>query len=190
VLAFIALATLNSTVSLPAPVLALAADASGWLLLTAIAAVGLKTRPAEILKVGRPAAALLVAETLFLAGIVALALTVLPIRPDLTRQGDPRHADLHPDPRGHRPRTAGRAQDRDRPQDAGPGGKITLLTVLEQIPGFAAEFVTVKSENHLTARSWPISKPSPRDADDIDCKVTTGKPGVRIVEVAARSAPT
>ena len=32
------------------------------------------------------------------------------------------------------------------------GGKITLVTVLEQIPGFAAEFVTVKSENHLTAK--------------------------------------
>ncbi len=33
-----------------------------------------------------------------------------------------------------------------------PGGTITLVTVLEQIPGFAAEFLTVKSENHLTAR--------------------------------------
>jgi uncharacterized membrane protein YadS len=51
------------------------------LLLTAIAAVGLKTRPAEILKVGKPAAALLVAETLFLAAMVALALTQLPIIP-------------------------------------------------------------------------------------------------------------
>ena len=81
VIAFILLATLNSTVSLPKTVLALAADASGWLLLTAIAAVGLKTRPAEILKVGRPAAALLVAETLFLAGLVALALTLFPLVP-------------------------------------------------------------------------------------------------------------
>ena len=33
-----------------------------------------------------------------------------------------------------------------------PGGKITLLTVLENVPGFVQEFVTVKSENHLTAR--------------------------------------
>ena len=79
VLAFILFATLNSTVEMPAPLLALAADASGWLLLTAIAAVGVKTRPAEILKVGRPAAALLLAETLFLAGLVALALTILPV---------------------------------------------------------------------------------------------------------------
>lgn len=81
VVAFILLATLNSLVTLPAPVLAIAVDGSGWLLLTAIAAVGLKTRPAEILKVGKPAAALLVAETLFLAGGVALALTLLPIIP-------------------------------------------------------------------------------------------------------------
>lgn len=81
VLAFISLATLNSLITLPAAVLAIAVDASGWLLLTAIAAVGLKTRPAEILKVGKPAAALLVAETLFLAVGVALALKFLPILP-------------------------------------------------------------------------------------------------------------
>lgn len=81
VLAFILLAALNSMTHLPELILTLAANASGWLLLTAIAAVGLKTRPAEILKVGRPAAALLLAETLFLAGLVALALAVLPIVP-------------------------------------------------------------------------------------------------------------
>lgn len=82
VLGFIALATLNSTVDLPAAVRSLAVDGSGWLLLIAIAAVGLKTRPAEILKVGRPAAALLVAETLFLAVLVAAALSILPIVPN------------------------------------------------------------------------------------------------------------
>lgn len=81
VLAFVLLAALNSTLSLPQPLLQAAADTSGWLLLTAIAAVGLKTRPADILKVGRPAAALLVAETLFLAGLVAVLLTVLPVVP-------------------------------------------------------------------------------------------------------------
>lgn len=65
-----------------------------------------------------------------------------------------------------------------------PGGTITLLTVLEQIPGFAAEFVTVKSENHLTAKVMANLEAVAGDADDIDCKVTTGKPGVRITEVA------
>ncbi len=81
VIAFILLATLNSFVTLPAPILAIAVDGSGWLLLTAIAAVGLKTRPAEILKVGKPAAALLLSETLFLAVVVALVLTLLPMIP-------------------------------------------------------------------------------------------------------------
>lgn len=81
VLAFILLATLNSMVTLPPAALAVAVEASGWLLLTAIAAVGLKTRPAEILKVGKPAAAMLVAETVFLAVVVTLALTLLPITP-------------------------------------------------------------------------------------------------------------
>lgn len=79
VLAFIVLATVNSLITLPAPLLTLTADASGWLLLTAIAAVGLKTRPADILKVGRPAAALLLAETVFLALLVLLALSLLPL---------------------------------------------------------------------------------------------------------------
>lgn len=65
-----------------------------------------------------------------------------------------------------------------------PGGKITLLTVLEQIPGFAAEFVTVKSENHLTAKIIANLEAVAAGADDIVCKVTTGKPGVRITEVA------
>ncbi len=65
-----------------------------------------------------------------------------------------------------------------------PGGTITLLTVLEQIPGFAAEFVTVKSENHLTAKILGNLESIAQSADDIECQVTTGKPGVRISEVA------
>ncbi len=65
-----------------------------------------------------------------------------------------------------------------------PGGRITLLTVLEQIPGFTAEFVTVKSENHLTQKIMENLKDVAGGAEDIDCKVTTGKPGVRITEVA------
>lgn len=65
-----------------------------------------------------------------------------------------------------------------------PGGKITLLTVLEQIPGFAAEFVTVKSENHLTQKILSKLKALAGDDEGIECMVTTGKPGVRITEVA------
>jgi len=65
-----------------------------------------------------------------------------------------------------------------------PGGQITLLTVLEQIPGFAAEFVTVKSENHLTARVMEKLQAVAGDAPDIKCLVETGKSGVRIAAVA------
>ncbi len=65
-----------------------------------------------------------------------------------------------------------------------PGGRITLLTVLEQIPGFAAEFVTVKSENHLTDKIMKKLKGVAGEAADIDCMVETGKPGLRITAVA------
>ncbi|WP_293573024.1 universal stress protein [Phaeobacter sp.] len=65
-----------------------------------------------------------------------------------------------------------------------PGGKITLLTVLEAIPGFTAEFVTVKSENKLTTKILAQLKQQAGDATDIDCRVATGKPGVKIAEVA------
>ncbi|TMM54217.1 YeiH family protein [Sulfitobacter sabulilitoris] len=78
VVAFIVLATLNSVVALPQAVTQVAQGASAWLLLIAIAAVGLKTRPQEILKVGKPAAALLLAETVFLAIIIVVALLLLP----------------------------------------------------------------------------------------------------------------
>jgi uncharacterized integral membrane protein (TIGR00698 family) len=74
---FVALAALNSVVDLPAAVTAAAGEISRWLLLVAIAAVGLKTVPGEVLKVGRAAAGLLVAETVFLAGFVAAGLWAL-----------------------------------------------------------------------------------------------------------------
>ncbi|MEM8591376.1 MAG: universal stress protein [Pseudomonadota bacterium] len=65
-----------------------------------------------------------------------------------------------------------------------PGGTITLLTVLEQIPGYTAEFVTVKSENHLTDKIMSKLDAIKGAADDIRCRVTTGKAGLRISEVA------
>ncbi|SMP21588.1 YeiH family protein [Shimia sagamensis] len=85
VVGFLGLATLNSAMALPAALLSFVANSSQWLLLIAIAAVGLKTKPAEVLKVGRAAAGLLVIETLFLAVIVAIALTVLPLNITSTR---------------------------------------------------------------------------------------------------------
>jgi nucleotide-binding universal stress UspA family protein len=65
-----------------------------------------------------------------------------------------------------------------------PGGRITLLTVLESIPGFVAEFVTVRSENHLSARVRNRLEAAAGGAEHVACHVTTGKPGHEIARVA------
>ena len=74
---FIALAALSTAGLLPAPVVSAASEASRWLLLIAIASVGLKTVPRDILNVGLPAAGLIVAETAFLALLIIAGLSVL-----------------------------------------------------------------------------------------------------------------
>lgn len=61
-----------------------------------------------------------------------------------------------------------------------PGGKITLLTVLEDVPGFVAEFVDMKPANHLTQRIKEKLDAAAGGADDIVTEVTKGKAGVRI----------
>lgn len=70
----------------------------------------------------------------------------------------------------------------------GPGGRITLLTVLESIPGFVSEFVTVDSGNHLTNRIRDKLDEVAGGAADISVAVETGKPGVEIVTFAASNA--
>lgn len=65
-----------------------------------------------------------------------------------------------------------------------PGGTITLLTVLEQVSGFVAEFVTVKSENHLTTAVLDRLESVAPGATDVQSKVITGKPGVEIARYA------
>ena len=55
----------------------------------------------------------------------------------------------------------------------GEGGKITLLTVLEDVPGFVAEFVDLKPSNHLSVKV----------KERLD-QVVTGKAGVKISEYA------
>lgn len=77
VIGFIVLAGLSTAGAIPAPVIDWTARASGWLLLTAIASVGMKTRPQEVMQVGLPAALFLVAQTVFLAVIITLGLRAL-----------------------------------------------------------------------------------------------------------------
>lgn len=70
VLAFLGLAILNSFRLIPDEVIAFANALSRWALLTAIAAVGMKTSVPGLLKMGGTAISLLAAETLFLAVLI------------------------------------------------------------------------------------------------------------------------
>ncbi len=63
-------------------------------------------------------------------------------------------------------------------------GRITLLTVLEDIPGFVSELVTQKQENHLTQKITGVLEKAAMGSDDIETKVVKGKPGVQIAAFA------
>lgn len=79
VVGFVVLAVLRSAGLLPQVLIDLASEASRWLLVIAIASVGLKTQPKDILNVGMAAVGLLVAETVFLAIFIGVGLgLVLP----------------------------------------------------------------------------------------------------------------
>jgi len=69
-LAFIAIAGLNSLGLLSSAAAGAATEVSRWCLVCAIAAIGMKTDLREMVRVGWPAVALMVAETLFMAVIV------------------------------------------------------------------------------------------------------------------------
>jgi universal stress protein F len=64
------------------------------------------------------------------------------------------------------------------------GGKITLLTVLENVPGFVAEMVTVREENHLVAKVRERLEKARGDRADIEIAVDSGKAGVVIAHYA------
>ncbi len=66
----------------------------------------------------------------------------------------------------------------------GEGGKITLLTVLENVPSFVSEFVTLKIDNHLTQKVADKLREAAGDDKQIACEVVTGKPGVQIAAFA------
>jgi uncharacterized integral membrane protein (TIGR00698 family) len=77
VLAFLALAGLNSAGLVPPAAAEAASGASRWALIAAVAAVGMKTSIPKLLRVGGPAIAMLVCESLFLAAFVLIAALVL-----------------------------------------------------------------------------------------------------------------
>ena len=77
VIGFIVLATANSLGWIPAIIADWIGQSSRWLLLIAIAAVGMKTNLKQVLAVGGPAIALIVIETLFLACLVLAGIKLL-----------------------------------------------------------------------------------------------------------------
>jgi uncharacterized integral membrane protein (TIGR00698 family) len=75
--AFALLVVVNSTGVVPAAVQSFGSDASRWLLVTAIAAIGMKTQLRELAALGLKPVALMIGETLFLAVLVVVLLRVL-----------------------------------------------------------------------------------------------------------------
>lgn len=74
---FVLLMAASSLGWVPARAVALAGDASRWLLVVAIAAAGIKTTFEELLRLGWRSVAMLVAETLFIAAFVLAAIVLL-----------------------------------------------------------------------------------------------------------------
>jgi len=67
------------------------------------------------------------------------------------------------------------------------GGKITLVSVVEQVPDYVAEYATVKSDtsvkSHMTERLQAIAA----QHSDIEVAILSGKPGVVIADWAETS---
>jgi uncharacterized integral membrane protein (TIGR00698 family) len=75
---FALLVAVNSTGWLPASLVAFGSDVSGWCLVTAIAAIGMKSRLGELASVGIKPVLLMVGETVFLAALVPMLMRWLP----------------------------------------------------------------------------------------------------------------
>ena len=69
-IAFVVLAALNGFALVAKPVVSVLTEASKWLLVTSVAALGMKTSLRDMMSVGAAAVALVAAETLFLALLV------------------------------------------------------------------------------------------------------------------------
>jgi len=79
VLGFVALVSLNSTVAIPSEIAGFFIDMSKWCIVTAVAALGMKTSFAALVKVGIMPVAVILVETVFLAGLSLIALYMFPM---------------------------------------------------------------------------------------------------------------
>ncbi|MGM0562684.1 MAG: putative sulfate exporter family transporter, partial [Pseudomonadota bacterium] len=76
-IAFLLIVGANSLTLIPTTVQNLLSEASRWCIITAIAALGVKTSLVEMVKVGGRAIGMIVAETVFIATIVIAALLAI-----------------------------------------------------------------------------------------------------------------
>lgn len=64
------------------------------------------------------------------------------------------------------------------------GGRITLLTVLEDVPGFVAEFADMQHPVHLSQRVKAKLDEVAGGASEVTTEVVKGKAGVQIARYA------
>lgn len=76
VVAFAVLMALNSFGVLPMPLVSAGNDLSRWLLITSMAAIGMKTNIKQIIEVGIKPVLLMLGETVFLAGLILLFISL------------------------------------------------------------------------------------------------------------------
>ena len=76
-IAFVVLAALNGFALVAKPIASVLSEASKWLLVISVAALGMKTSLREMIAVGTTAIALIAAETIFLALLVLSWITLV-----------------------------------------------------------------------------------------------------------------
>ena len=64
------------------------------------------------------------------------------------------------------------------------GGQITLVGVVEQVPGYVIEYVTVRPDAKIQSDMRNHLRKIIEGQEDIEIEVMSGKPGVAIAELA------
>lgn len=66
------------------------------------------------------------------------------------------------------------------------GGHITLLSVVEELPGYVAEYVTVKPEGEILKQIGERLEAMTGGGSDLSVAVVSGHPGVAIPDYAEK----
>ncbi|MGE4611819.1 MAG: universal stress protein [Paracoccaceae bacterium] len=68
------------------------------------------------------------------------------------------------------------------------GGKITLVTVVEPVPSYVVEYVTINPKSVVQGEVRKRLEMIAKDYQDLELAVTAGKPGVAIAEMAEKDS--